>query len=123
MIGLPSVSLKRKAENAELSNSIEGRDGTLEKGLEQVGRMDPSDLVSEGPTKKKGIFKLTKTPTECYWDLDTVPAEYANNCMDNFLSNQTLINEIISFNPVTENLKKGPILDLYLRELLAGQDK
>ena len=43
--------------------------------------------------------------------------------MDNFVSNQTLINEIMSFNTVPENLKKGKILDPYLRELLAEQDK
>ena len=40
-IGLPSVSLKRKAENVELSNSIESRDETPERGLEQVVRNDP----------------------------------------------------------------------------------
>ena len=35
-IGLASVSLKKKAKNAELSNSIESRDETLERGLEEV---------------------------------------------------------------------------------------
>ena len=43
--------------------------------------------------------------------------------MDTFVSNQTLINEILSFNPVPENLKWGKTLDPYLRELLAEQDK
>ena len=44
--------------------------------------------------------------------------------MDNFDSSQTLIyNETMSFNPVPENLKKGKILDPYLRELPAEQDK
>ena len=52
-IGLASVSLKRKAKNTELSNSIESRDETPERGLEQVGRNDPSDIVSEGHIKKK----------------------------------------------------------------------
>ena len=42
----------RKAENAELSNSIESKNETPEKGLEQVGGNGPSDLVGEGPTKK-----------------------------------------------------------------------
>ena len=51
-IGLASVSLKRKEENAELSNSNESRDETLERGLEQVDRKDPSDVVSEGPKRK-----------------------------------------------------------------------
>ena len=37
-IRLASVSSKRKAENAELSNCIESRDETPEKGLEHVGR-------------------------------------------------------------------------------------
>ena len=50
-------------------------------------------------------------------------AEYANKYMDNVVSNQTLINEIMSFNPVAEKLKRGKILDPYLRELLAEQDK
>ena len=50
-------------------------------------------------------------------------AENANKYMDNFASNQTLIKEIMSFNPVPENLKKGKIVDPYLRELLAEQDK
>ena len=44
--------MTRKAENAELSNSIESKNETPEKGLEQVGRNDPSDLVSEETTKK-----------------------------------------------------------------------
>ena len=57
-IGLASVSLKRKAETAELSNSIESRDEIPERGLEQVGRNDPSDIVSEEPTKAKGRFVL-----------------------------------------------------------------
>ena len=43
--------------------------------------------------------------------------------MDNFASNQTLMNEIMSFNPVPEHLKRGKILDPYLRELLAEKDK
>ena len=51
---LASVSLKRKVENAELSNSIESRDKTPEWGFEQLGRNDPSDIVRDGPTKKKG---------------------------------------------------------------------
>ena len=49
---------------------------TPEKELEQVSRNDPSDIVNEGPTKKKGGFELTETFTECYWDLDPVLAEY-----------------------------------------------
>ena len=56
-IGLASVSMKRKAENAELSNSTESRYEPPERGLEQVGRNDPSDVVSEGPTKQKGRFE------------------------------------------------------------------
>ena len=122
-IGLASVFLKRNAENAEWSNSIENRDETPERGLEQVGRNDPSDAVSEGPTKKKEIFELIETSTECSWDLDPVLAEYANKYMDNFVSNWTLINEFMSFNPVPENVKTVKILDPYLRELLAGQEK
>ena len=120
---LASVSLKGKAENDELSNSLESRDETPERALEQVTRNDPYDVVSEGPTKKKGRFKLTEMSTECSWGLDPVLAEYANKYMDNFVSNQTSINEIMPFNPVTENLKRGKILEPYLRELLAEQDK
>ena len=56
-IGLASVSMKRKAENAELSNSIESRYEPPERGLEQVGRNEPSHVVSEGPTKQKGRFE------------------------------------------------------------------
>ena len=115
--------MKRKAENAELSNTIESKDETPERGLEQVGRNDPSGIVNEGPTKKKGRFEMTETSTECSWDLGTVVTEYANKYMDNFVSNETLINEILSFNLVPENLKKGKILDPYLRKLLPEQDK
>ena len=40
--------------------------------------------------------------------------------MGNSDSRQTLIyNETMSFNRVPENMKKGKILDLYLRDLLA----
>ena len=45
-IGLASVSLKKKAENAELTNSIESRAKNPERELEKVGRNDPSDVVS-----------------------------------------------------------------------------
>ena len=95
-IGLALVTLKRKAENAELSNSIQSRDETLERGLEQGGRNDSSDVVSEGSTKKKRRFEQTETSSESSWDLDPVLAEYTNKYMDNFVSNQTLINEIMS---------------------------
>ena len=30
--------------------------------------------------------------TECSWDLDPVPVENANKCMNIFVSNQALIN-------------------------------
>ena len=52
-IGLASVSLKRKGENPELSNSIESRDETPERGLEQMGRNDPSDIVVRDPPKRR----------------------------------------------------------------------
>ena len=71
----------------------------------------------------KRTFELTETSRECSWDLDPVLAEYANKYMDNFVSNQTLIGKIMSFNLVPENLKKDKILDPYVRELLAEQDK
>ena len=45
-IGLASVFLKRKAENAELSNSIESRDEIPERGLEHVSRNNQSVVVS-----------------------------------------------------------------------------
>ena len=45
-IGLASVHLKKKAENAELTNSIESRTKNPERELEKVGRNDPSDVVS-----------------------------------------------------------------------------
>ena len=44
-------------------------------------------------------------------------AEYGNKFMGNFVSDQTLINEIMLFNPERESLTKGKILDPYLREL------
>ena len=49
--------------------------------------------------------------------------EYANKFMAKFVSNETLINEIMYFNAVPENLKRGKILDPYLTELRAEQDK
>ena len=55
--------------------------------------------------------------------VDPVLVEYANKYMDNFISNQTLTNEIMSFNLVPEHLKRGKTLDPYLRELPAEQDK
>ena len=88
-----------------------------------MGRNGLSDVVSESPTKKKGRSELTETSTEFSWDLYPVLAEYANKYMDNFVSNQTLFNEIMFFNNVSENLKKGKTLDPYLGELLAEQDK
>ena len=83
-----------------------------------MGRKDPSDIVSEEPMKKKRRLELTEMSTERSWDPDPVLAEYADKYMDNFVSKQTLINKITSFNPVPENLKKDKILDLCLKELL-----
>ena len=83
-----------------------------------MGRKDPSDIVSEEPMKKKRRLELTEMSTERSWDLDPMLAEYADKYMNNFVSKQTLINKITSFNPVPENLKKGKILDLCLKELL-----
>ena len=37
-IGLASISLKRKAKNTEISNSIESRDETPERGREDLSR-------------------------------------------------------------------------------------
>ena len=42
---------EEESRNSELTNSIEGKDITPEGGLEQVGRNDPSDIVSEEPPK------------------------------------------------------------------------
>ena len=70
-----------------------------------MGRNDPSNVVWEGPLKNKGRFELTETSAECSWDLDPVLAEDANTYIANFVSNQTLINEIIPFNLVGEKNK------------------
>ena len=86
-------------------------------------RNDPSDIIGDALPKEKVRFELTETSAECSWDLDPMLVEYANKHMDNFVSNQTLTNEIMSFNFVPENLKKGKILGIYLRELLAEQVK
>ena len=119
-LGLASEKSRKFWIIIESRDSIESRGKTPERGLEQVGRNDPSDIVSEGRTKKKGKFELP----EASWDLEPVLAGYADKYMDNFDSWQTLIyNETMSFNPVPENLKKGKILDPYLRVLLAEQDK
>ena len=121
MIELASVSLQRKAENAELSKSIESTDKTPDRWLAQVGRNEPYDIVSEGSTKKKERFELTETSMQSSLDVKPVPAEYANKYMDNIVSNQTFINEIKSFYPVPENLKKSNILNSYLREPLRNR--
>ena len=63
-IGLASASLKRIAENPELINSVEARDKTPERRLDQVGINDPSDIAIEEPTKKEGRIELTETSTE-----------------------------------------------------------
>ena len=69
--------MKRKAENTELSNSIESKEITPGGGLEQMGRNDPSEIVSEEPPKEKKKFELTEKSTECSCDLDPVLLEYA----------------------------------------------
>ena len=53
------------------------------------------------PPKKRS--ELAETSTERSWNLDPLLAKYANKYMDNFVFNQTLINEIMSFNLVPEN--------------------
>ena len=117
MTELASVSLKRKAE---LSKSIESTDKTPDRWLAQVGGNEPSDIVSEGSTKKKERFELTETSTQSSSDVEPVPAEYVNKYMGNIVSNQTLINEIMSFYPVPENLKNPKLI---FKRTSAEQDK
>ena len=52
-----SVFSKRIVEKTELSNCIENRDETPEKGLQKVGRNDTSDIVSERTTKNREELK------------------------------------------------------------------
>ena len=66
---------------------------------------------------------MAETSADCSWDQDSILTEFANNYMDSFVSNQTLINEIMSFKVPPENLKKDKNLDPYLGEQLADQDK
>ena len=54
-----------KAENDEVSNTIESSNEITERRLDVVGRNDPSDLASEGLIKKKRRFEQTKTSTKC----------------------------------------------------------
>lgn len=54
-----------KAENDEVSNSIESSNEITERRLDVVGRNDPSDLASEGLIKKKRRSEQTKTSTKC----------------------------------------------------------
>ena len=56
--------------------------------------------------KKEGKIRPEETSSECSWDLDPVLAEYGNKYIDNFVSNQTLISEIMSFNPIPENSER-----------------
>ena len=69
-----------------------------------MGRNDAPNVVREGQLKNKGRFELKETSAECSWDLDPLLAEYANTYIANFVSNQTLINVIIPFNPVWEKI-------------------
>ena len=86
-IGLATVSMKRKAADAELSNSIDSTDKTPERGLNQMGRNDQSDIVSKGLINKRRRSELAETSKECSWDLDPVLAKYANKYMDNSVLN------------------------------------
>ena len=86
-IGLAAVSLKRKVEDAELSNSLESSDKTPGGGLSQVGRNDQSGIVSKGLIKERTRSELIETSKECSWDLDQVLAKYANKYMDNSVFN------------------------------------
>ena len=71
-LGLASEKSRKFWIIIESRDSIESRGKTPERGLEQVGRNDPSDIVSEGRTKKKGKFELP----EASWDLEPVLAGY-----------------------------------------------
>lgn len=54
-----------KAENDEVSNTIESSNEITERRLDVVGRNDPPDLASEGLIKKKRRFEQTKISTKC----------------------------------------------------------
>lgn len=60
-VKLASVFSKGKTESVELLNYTQSRDEAPERGLQQVGRNDLSDLVIEGPPKTKRRFELTET--------------------------------------------------------------
>ena len=121
--GLPSNSVEKQ------SNPIEGRDKTPKRGSEQMGEGLPSnpgtstDQDDEGPSRKRGSFELSENNAEYTWELEEGLADYANKYMDKFISNQTIFNDVTSFNPVPDNVKKSKLLDSYLKELLAEQEK
>ena len=79
-------------------------------------------MVNDPPERKEDFIwqnrvqNTLEIQTQCQ-------VEYANKYMNNFVSHQTLINKIMSYNPVPENLKKGKILDPYVSELLTKQDE
>ena len=115
-IGLALVFLKRKVENSELSNSIESRYVDPRKRVRASGQKWAPWYSEWGTHQTEWRAGLPATS----WYLDSVLAGYGNKYMDNFDSSPTLIyNETMSFNPVPENLKKGKILDPYLRQLPA----
>ena len=65
-----------------------------------------------------GCFELSDGSSNT-WETNSDSADSANKHIKSFVSNQTLIEDILSMNPTASNIKEGFLLHLHLKELLS----
>ena len=86
-----------------------------------MGLTDPVINPAE-PPKKIGRFGLSEDSSNT-WEIYLDLVDHANKDTETFASYQTLIEGILSANPIPSNIKRIFLLDLYFRPLLEEHGK
>lgn len=90
---------------------------TPKKLLSESDLTEPVINLAE-PPKKMARFELSGDSSNT-WEIYSDLAEYGNKSIAAFLSDQTLIEIILSANPISSSIKGDFLLDPHLRELLS----
>ena len=114
----------RDLEEVHVEPAPSGHEGELnsETPVEKSSDKVEDSESDEPPKKTQNIFEVETEPYS--YELDKKMAEYANRQMDVFQPNNTLIEHIMTKNPIPSNIKKkAKELDTFLKELLTDQGK
>ena len=90
---------------------------TPKNSLSESGLTDPVINPAE-PPKKVARFELSGDSINT-WEINSDLREYGNKPISAFVSNKTLIEIVLSANPISSSIKGDFLLDPYLTELLS----